>query len=504
MSALPGDLPRSRGERATFRAIGHEVEPQRASCRRGPLPLASHRIVFASTGTWTRTIDRVRWSGQSSPTRCTASAPRRQLSSTRRDPGPQRTSSAENVYLRRGDPGRHLRDVVGRVRPSSRVEHISQVALRRAPSPPRRDGTGKSSSPRRSTIAAPQAKAFIKVNCAALPASLIETELLGPREGRFHGAIAAHPGRFELRTGTLIPRRDRRHSRWSCSRSSYACCRTARCRPGLHPLAEGGLPSRRGDQNQGLERAMDRRGASGATIYYAEVFPIRDPAPARAEGRHPADRWASSSAGSDALAGASRRSPQRDGRALARTGGNVRELRTCSRGPSSSRRARRCGSRTRCAPRAARRGPPRPYLRRQSPAHVRGVSSAAGGVNGRAGGGGPGHPSHTPALPHEATRTSRAPQAKASRVGEASGSPSPRSRNRRRPPGLPSRRQEVLEIERPDQASEDLPARAPHRRPTALERRICGHRSARACDTQSHGFVVPPAAILWQDCARLS
>ena len=49
-----------------------------------------------------------------------------------------------------------------------------------------------------------KARAFIKVNCAALPASLIETELLGHEKGAFTGAIAAHPGRFELADGGTL------------------------------------------------------------------------------------------------------------------------------------------------------------------------------------------------------------------------------------------------------------------------------------------------------------
>lgn len=48
-------------------------------------------------------------------------------------------------------------------------------------------------------------KAFIKVNCAAIPATLIESELFGYERGAFTGAVAAKPGRFELANeGTLF------------------------------------------------------------------------------------------------------------------------------------------------------------------------------------------------------------------------------------------------------------------------------------------------------------
>ena len=48
-------------------------------------------------------------------------------------------------------------------------------------------------------------KAFIKVNCAALPETIIESELFGHEKGAFSGAIAARKGRFELaHKGTIF------------------------------------------------------------------------------------------------------------------------------------------------------------------------------------------------------------------------------------------------------------------------------------------------------------
>jgi Nif-specific regulatory protein len=47
-------------------------------------------------------------------------------------------------------------------------------------------------------------KPFIKVNCAALPESVIESELFGHEKGAFTGAVAARKGRFELAHGGTL------------------------------------------------------------------------------------------------------------------------------------------------------------------------------------------------------------------------------------------------------------------------------------------------------------
>src|SRR6185436_11791106 len=47
--------------------------------------------------------------------------------------------------------------------------------------------------------------AFIKINCAAIPKNLMESELFGYEKGAFTGATSSKPGRFELAdTGTLF------------------------------------------------------------------------------------------------------------------------------------------------------------------------------------------------------------------------------------------------------------------------------------------------------------
>jgi DNA-binding NtrC family response regulator len=48
-------------------------------------------------------------------------------------------------------------------------------------------------------------KPFIKVNCAAIPKDLMESELFGYERGAFTGAVTSKPGRFELASaGTLF------------------------------------------------------------------------------------------------------------------------------------------------------------------------------------------------------------------------------------------------------------------------------------------------------------
>ncbi len=47
-------------------------------------------------------------------------------------------------------------------------------------------------------------KAFVPVNCGAIPAELLESELFGHEKGAFTGAITARQGRFELAQGGTI------------------------------------------------------------------------------------------------------------------------------------------------------------------------------------------------------------------------------------------------------------------------------------------------------------
>ena len=66
-------------------------------------------------------------------------------------------------------------------------------------------GTGKELVARALHNASPRhARALIKLNCAALPAQLIESELFGHEKGAFTGAVERRIGKFELASGGTI------------------------------------------------------------------------------------------------------------------------------------------------------------------------------------------------------------------------------------------------------------------------------------------------------------
>jgi Nif-specific regulatory protein len=66
-------------------------------------------------------------------------------------------------------------------------------------------GTGKELAAQAIHYSSPRAHLpFIKVNCAALPESVIESELFGHEKGAFTSAIASRKGRFELADGGTI------------------------------------------------------------------------------------------------------------------------------------------------------------------------------------------------------------------------------------------------------------------------------------------------------------
>ena len=94
---------------------------------------------------------------------------------------------------------------------NARMQEIYQLIEKVAPTPTSvlitgESGTGKELVARAIHINSPREKApFISVNCAALPETLLESELFGHERGAFTGATSMRKGRFELAdTGTLF------------------------------------------------------------------------------------------------------------------------------------------------------------------------------------------------------------------------------------------------------------------------------------------------------------
>jgi nitrogen regulation protein NR(I) len=66
-------------------------------------------------------------------------------------------------------------------------------------------GTGKELVARAlHELSSRRGRPFIKVNCAAIPRELIESEFFGHERGAFTGAVSSKPGRFELASGGTL------------------------------------------------------------------------------------------------------------------------------------------------------------------------------------------------------------------------------------------------------------------------------------------------------------
>ncbi|WP_341889062.1 nif-specific transcriptional activator NifA [Variovorax sp. YR752] len=110
--------------------------------------------------------------------------------------------------LKREPRGRYALDnVVGDSRPMQQVfVEVHQAAPSRATVLLRGEsGTGKEAIARAIHFLSPRKDApFIKVNCAALTESLLESELFGHEKGAFTGAAGERKGRFELAHGGTL------------------------------------------------------------------------------------------------------------------------------------------------------------------------------------------------------------------------------------------------------------------------------------------------------------
>ena len=115
---------------------------------------------------------------------------------------------SENLALREEvDRSSMFEEIVGTSRPLRTVlSHVSKVA----PTDSTvlitgETGTGKELIARAIHKRSPRAaRAFVAVNCAAIPSTLIESELFGHEKGAFTGALQRRQGRFELADGGTL------------------------------------------------------------------------------------------------------------------------------------------------------------------------------------------------------------------------------------------------------------------------------------------------------------
>lgn len=114
----------------------------------------------------------------------------------------------ENVYLRREMQGHQgLSSIVSRSAVMQRtLRQVEQVA----PTPASvlitgETGTGKELlATAIHELSSRRDRTMIRVNCAAIPAALIESELFGREKGAYTGALARQVGRFELANGSTL------------------------------------------------------------------------------------------------------------------------------------------------------------------------------------------------------------------------------------------------------------------------------------------------------------
>jgi len=107
-------------------------------------------------------------------------------------PDPARAAAPEIVGNSQG-----LQQVFGRIK---QVAHLDTTVLILGES-----GTGKECiASRIHHLSARRNKPFVKINCAALPVNLVESELFGHEKGAFTGALNTKIGKFEKANGGTI------------------------------------------------------------------------------------------------------------------------------------------------------------------------------------------------------------------------------------------------------------------------------------------------------------
>jgi sigma-54 specific flagellar transcriptional regulator A len=114
----------------------------------------------------------------------------------REPPMPPRTEERVRVRLPTGTSFA-IRDVISLIRQVA--EHDSTVLILGE------SGTGKEVAARAVHDLSPRRqRPFVAVNCGAIPAELLESELFGHEKGAFTGAVATRKGRFEIAEGGTL------------------------------------------------------------------------------------------------------------------------------------------------------------------------------------------------------------------------------------------------------------------------------------------------------------
>jgi len=99
---------------------------------------------------------------------------------------------------------------VGMIGESDAIQEVREIIRTAADSPSTvlitgESGTGKELVARALHIGSPRRnQPFIRVNCAAIPSGLTESELFGHERGAFTGAVSSRAGRFELAHGGTL------------------------------------------------------------------------------------------------------------------------------------------------------------------------------------------------------------------------------------------------------------------------------------------------------------
>jgi DNA-binding NtrC family response regulator len=115
----------------------------------------------------------------------------------------QQAKDAEEPRAARGESARNL------VGSSSKIGEVIEIIDRVADTPSTvlirgESGTGKELVAMVHEGSSRKDKPFIRINCAAIPPTLIEAELFGHEKGAFTGAVTSKPGRFELAHGGTL------------------------------------------------------------------------------------------------------------------------------------------------------------------------------------------------------------------------------------------------------------------------------------------------------------